>query len=51
MLNGSKVVSDKPVSVTTYEDLLFSDGPCADLAADQLIPTANSIPNINVGIS
>lgn len=39
MLNGSKVVSDKPVSVTTYEDLLFSDGACADLAGDQLIPT------------
>ncbi|MEP7255415.1 MAG: gliding motility-associated C-terminal domain-containing protein [Ferruginibacter sp.] len=40
MLNGSKVVSDKPVSVTNYEDLLFSDGPCADLAGDQLIPTS-----------
>jgi IgGFc binding protein len=39
MLNGSKIVSDKPVAVTTYEDLLFSDGACADLAGDQLIPT------------
>lgn len=40
MLNGSKVVSDKPVAVTAYEDLLFSDGACADLAGDQLIPTS-----------
>lgn len=40
LLNGSKIISDKPIAVTTKEDLLFSDGPCADLAGDQLIPTA-----------
>jgi gliding motility-associated-like protein len=40
LLNGSKVVSDKPIAITTKEDLLFSDGPCADLAGDQLVPTS-----------
>lgn len=40
MLNGSKVDSDKPISLTAYEDVLFSDGACADLAGDQLIPTS-----------
>lgn len=40
LLNGSKIVSDKPIGVTTKEDLLFSDGPCADLAGDQIVPTA-----------
>ncbi|MBS1731821.1 MAG: IgGFc-binding protein, partial [Bacteroidetes bacterium] len=38
LLNGSKVSSDKPIAVTTKEDLLFTDGTCADLAGDQLIP-------------
>lgn len=40
LLNGSIVVADKPIAVTTKEDLLFSDGPCADLAGDQLVPTS-----------
>jgi gliding motility-associated-like protein len=40
LLNGSKVVSNKPIAVTTKEDLLFTDGPCADLAGDQLVPTS-----------
>jgi gliding motility-associated-like protein len=40
LLNGSKVTSDKPVAVTTKEDLLFGDGTCADLAGDQLVPTS-----------
>ena len=40
LLNGSIVTADKPVSVTASEDLLMSDGPCADLAGDQLIPTS-----------
>lgn len=39
MLNGSKVAADKPIAVSSYEDVLFSDGACADLAADQLVPT------------
>jgi gliding motility-associated-like protein len=40
LLNGSKIISNKPIAITTKEDLLFSDGPCADLAGDQLIPTS-----------
>ena len=40
LLNGSIVTSDKPIAITTYEDLLMADGPCADLAGDQLIPTS-----------
>lgn len=40
LLNGSIVTSSKPIAVTTYEDLLMADGPCADLAGDQLIPTS-----------
>ncbi|RZL19773.1 MAG: LamG domain-containing protein, partial [Pedobacter sp.] len=40
MLNGSIVTSNKPIAVTFTEDLLMSDGPCADLAGDQIIPTA-----------
>lgn len=40
LLNGSIVTSDKPIAVTANEDLLMSDGPCADLAGDQLIPTS-----------
>lgn len=38
LLNGSKITSTKPIAVTTKEDLLFGDGPCADLAGDQLVP-------------
>ena len=40
LLNGSIVTSDKPIAVTADEDLLMADGTCADLAGDQLIPTA-----------
>ena len=40
LLNGSKVISDKPIAVTTKEDLSFADGLCADLAGDQLVPTS-----------
>lgn len=40
LLNGSIVTSSKPIAVTTFEDLLMADGPCADLAGDQLIPTS-----------
>ncbi|MBC7934603.1 MAG: gliding motility-associated C-terminal domain-containing protein [Rhizobacter sp.] len=40
LLNGSIITADKPISVTASEDLLMADGPCADLAGDQLIPTA-----------
>lgn len=39
LLNGSIITSNKPVAVTASEDLLMADGPCADLAGDQLIPT------------
>ncbi|RYE19433.1 MAG: LamG domain-containing protein, partial [Sphingobacteriales bacterium] len=40
LLNGSIITATKPIAVTAAEDLLMSDGPCADLAGDQLIPTA-----------
>lgn len=40
LLNGSIVTSNKPISITATEDLLMADGPCADLAGDQLIPTS-----------
>ncbi|MEI9947342.1 MAG: gliding motility-associated C-terminal domain-containing protein [Chitinophagaceae bacterium] len=40
LLNGSTVTASKLISVTTREDLLFADGPCADLAGDQLIPVS-----------
>jgi gliding motility-associated-like protein len=40
LLNGSTVSSNKPIAVTTKEDLLFGDGPCADLSGDQLIPVS-----------
>ncbi len=38
MLSGSKVSADKPIAITSRQDLLFADGPCADLTGDQLIP-------------
>lgn len=38
MLDGSTITATKLIAVTAKEDLLFSDGPCADLAGDQLIP-------------
>jgi hypothetical protein len=40
LLNGSYISSNKAIVVTTKEDLLFSDGDCADLAGDQLVPTS-----------
>jgi hypothetical protein len=40
LLNGSIVTSSKPIAITADDDLLMADGPCADLAGDQLIPTA-----------
>jgi gliding motility-associated-like protein len=39
LLNGSLISASKLVAVTTKEDLLFTDGPCADLIGDQLVPT------------
>lgn len=38
-LQGSKVVSDKPIAITVKDDLLTGPwGSCADLAGDQIIP-------------
>ena len=39
-LNGSIVVSDKPISVTINDDLIYGGvyGTCADVAGDQIIP-------------
>ncbi len=40
-LNGSSVVSDKPVTVTVYDDSVngaYWSGTCVDLCGDQIIP-------------
>jgi hypothetical protein len=41
LLNGSTILASKPIAVTTSEDLLLSDGICADLAGDQLVPVCS----------
>lgn len=42
-LNGSIVVSDKPISITINDDLISGGiyGTCADVAGDQIIPIQN----------
>jgi hypothetical protein len=40
-LDGSKIVSDKPIAVTVKDDLLIGTafgGNCADLTGDQIVP-------------
>lgn len=39
-LDGSYVVSDKPIAVTLKDDLVFGDGACADLIGDQTVPVS-----------
>jgi len=38
-LEGSHVIADLPIAMTLKDDLVFGDGPCADLIGDQTVPT------------